>query len=178
MIVSLPPKRLCIMHLACNAEEPPKKKPNTDHQTDRQSSEKNTRETPTRTPTRKTKKTRRGGNLGEGENEDERIEVVVLGRDEETQGEPQTPRRGFGFPQRLREKEETRKHGVDETNHTKEKKRRGTHTRAKYGSGLEGLKNQTNDQPQRQKRDTINQITETRDQDHNRKTNRGANPRL
>ena len=62
MIVSLPPKRLCIMHLACNAEEPPKK-PNTDHQTDRQSSEKNTRETPTRTPTRKKKKQGGAGTL-------------------------------------------------------------------------------------------------------------------
>ena len=163
MIVSLPPKKLCIIHLACNAEEPPKtkKKPT---QTTRQT-DKAARKTPEKHPRerrREKKKTRRGGNLGEGENEDERIEVVVLGREEETQGEPQTPRRGFGFPQRLREKEETKKHGVDETNHTKEKKRRGTHTRAKYGSGLEGLKNQTNDQPQRQKRDTINQITETK----------------
>ena len=121
MIVSLPPKRLCIIHLACNAEEPPKK-PNTDHQTDRQSNEKKHQRNNHASADEK-KKTRRGGNLGEGENEDERIEVVVLGRDEETQGEPQTPRRGFGFPQRLREREEKRKHGVDDP--TRQKKRRG-----------------------------------------------------
>ena len=151
---------LCILH-AMQRNHQKKNPTQTTRQTDKAA-----RKTPEKHPRErrreKKKKTRRGGNLGEGENEDERIEVVVLGRDEETQGEPQTPRRGFGFPQRLREKEETRKHGVDETNHAKEKKRRGTHTRAKYGSGLEGLKNQTNDQPQRQKRDTINQITETK----------------
>ena len=42
------------------------------------------------------KKTKRGGNFGEGEELGVRIEVVVLGHDEETQGEPQTPEKGFG----------------------------------------------------------------------------------
>ena len=66
----------------------------------------------------------------------------------------------FGFPQRLREKEETR--NTASTKPTIQKKKRGTHTRSKYGSGLEGLKNQTNYQPQRQKRETNNQMTKTK----------------
>ena len=44
------------------------------------------------------KKTGAGRNLDEGEGHGVRVEVGVLVQDEETQGEPQTPRRGFGFP--------------------------------------------------------------------------------
>ena len=73
-------------------------------------------------------------------------------------GKPKPKR--FGFPQRLREKEETR--NTASTKPTIQRKERGTHTRSKYGSGLEGLKNQTNYQPQRQKRKTNNQMTKTK----------------
>ena len=56
-----------------------------------------------------------------------------------TQGEPQTPRRGFGFPQRLREREDKRKHGVDENNQTQEEKR-DTYKKPNTCRGLKGLK--------------------------------------
>ena len=81
-----------------------------------------------------------GAGLGRGEVEDEevRVKVAELVQGEETQGEPQTPRRGFGFPQRLRGREEKRKHGGDETNQTK--RRGGTQTTTEHGSGPEGLK--------------------------------------
>ena len=54
------------------------------------------------------KNTRRGGNLGEGEQPGVQIEVVVLGHDEETQGERQTLEKWFGVPQRRREGERER----------------------------------------------------------------------
>ena len=87
-----------------------------------------------------------------------------------TQGESQTPRRGFGFPQRLREREEKRKHGVDETNQTKKKE--GHIQKTKHGSGLEGLKDHTRYQPQRQK--PRHNQPDDKNQDLNRKTNRIA----
>ena len=123
------------------------------------------RQKPRKHPSRMTndddekKKMGAGRGLSVGEEEEVRVAVVVRVQVEETQGEPQTPRRGFGFPQRLRERAEKRKHGVDETSQTKKK---GHIQKNKHGSGLEGLKDHTRDQPQRQKRDTINQMTKPR----------------
>ena len=67
------------------------------------------------------KKTGAGGSLGVGAELRVRVGVGDRVQVEETQGEPQTPRRGFGFPQRLREREEKRIHGVDATNQTKKR---------------------------------------------------------
>ena len=97
---------------------------------------------------RKKKKASAGRGHGVGAEVRVRVEVGERVLDEETQGETQTPQRGFGFPQRLREREDKRKHGGDETNQTQ---KGGTQTKTKHGSGLEGLKNQTRAQPQRQK---------------------------
>ena len=79
----------------------------------------------------------------------------------EHKGKPKPNR--FGFPQRLRKRK--RKHGVDETNQTQ---KRGTQTKTKHGSGLEGLKNQTRAQPQRQKTRNNQQITKPRPQQKNK----------
>ena len=104
-LVSLPLLNLSEKYLACNAtpvKAPPQK--TQQRPPDRQTRQ---REKPEKHPRerRRKKKTRRGGNLGEEEHEDERVEGEVHVRDEETQGESQTPEKGFGFPQRLRKKE-------------------------------------------------------------------------
>ena len=84
---------------------------------------------------RREKKTQvRGRNLGVDAEHGVRIHEEARGQEAETQGEPQTPRRGLGFPQRLREREEKRKHGVDETSHTKEKKRDTYKNRIRVGA--------------------------------------------
>ena len=70
-------------------------------------------------PNQKDKRRRRtreragaGHGLGEGEHEGERIEVGVRVQDEESLGEPQTPKGGLGFPsawERKKEKEAKRR---------------------------------------------------------------------
>ena len=76
---------------------------------------------------------------GVGVEHEVRVEVGERVREEEnTRGIPNPPK-GFGFPQRLREREEKKKHGVDETNQTKEKKR-DTYKKPNTGRGLKGLK--------------------------------------
>ena len=107
------------------------------------------KQTPRNNPARTTKKKKkqvRERNLGVGVEEEVRVEVAVRGQVEEnTRGTP-NPKRGFGFPQRLREREEKRKHGVDETNQTQEKKR-DTYKKPNTGRGLKGLKSITNTNP-------------------------------
>ena len=112
----------------------------TDRLTDREGSEKHTK-TPTRAPTKK-KNTRRGGNLGEGEEQGVRVELVVRGHEEETQGEPQTPH-GVWVSQRLREREREREEREKNVvgKHTKQKKERvDTNIKANKGPVLKGTK--------------------------------------
>ena len=127
----LPTPPTILRHLACTStDRKTRQDKQTDRQTqtDRQDSENHTQKTPTRAAHRKKKKTGRGGNLGgKGAEHDVRVEVVVRGRDEETQGESQTPEKGFGFPQHLRERER-RENGVDETNQTTRERKRGQQT--------------------------------------------------
>ena len=145
------------------------RRPNQDHQTPENS-------TRTATPPRKPepkkqpsasdgeekKKQVRERNLGVGEGEEVRVVVVVCVQEEEnTRGNPNQKGLGSPAPERERERERERENTAS-TKPTIQKKKRGTHTKAKYGSGLEGLKNQTNYQPQRQKRETINQRTKTK----------------
>ena len=130
-----------------------------------------TRKTPSRQTSddddeKKKEKQVRGRSLGVGVGEDVRIEVGERVQVEETQGEPQTPRRGFGFPQRLREREEKRKHGVDETNQTKKKE--GHIQKPNTGRGLKGLKTIQDTNPRDKKRDTSNQMTKPRPQQKNK----------
>ena len=136
-----------MQHETTNARTKETTKKNQHRPPDRQTRQ---REKHQRAPTRSSteKKTRRDGNLGEGENEDERIEGVVLGRDEETQGESQTPEKGFGFPQHLRKRERKRENGVDETNQTtRERKRGDSKHRGRQGSGLEGRQTKQHSNP-------------------------------
>ena len=114
-----------------------------------------------RTTTKKKKKAGAGQRLGVGADLEVRVvEGERVRQEENTRGTPNPPSGGFGFPQRLREREDKRKHGGDETNQTQ---KRGPHTKTKHGSGLEGLKNQTRAQPQRQKnaKQTADDKTET-----------------
>ena len=143
-LVSLPLLNLSEKYLACNAtpgKAPPQK--TQQRPPDRQTRQREKPEKHPRERRRKEKKTRRGGNLGEEEHEDERVEGEVHVRDEETQGESQTPEKGFGFPQRLRKKERKRERERERTASTKptkqpEKKERTTNTKANKGAGLKG----------------------------------------
>ena len=108
----------------------------------------------------------RGRNLGVDAEHGVRIHEEERGQEVETQGEPQTP-----IP---REKEK-RRGNTASTKPAMQKRRRGTHTKTEYGSGLEGLKNHTIYRSQRQKRDTINQMTKPRPQQKNKQR---SHPRL
>ena len=145
------------MHAETHLQKQTKKKHSTTR-TDRETPEpKNER--------RRRRKGKKKASAGRGHGVDAEVRVrVEVGErvlDEETQGETQTPQRGLGFPQRLREREDKRKHGGEETNQTQ---KGGTQTKTKHGSGLEGLKNQTRAQPQRQKTRNKQQMTKPRPQ--------------
>ena len=83
------------------------------------------------------KKTGAGGDLGVGAGGDVRIGVGDRVQLEETQGEPQTPRRGFGFPQRLREREEETRRRRKQPDKREEE---GHIQKPNTGRGLKGSK--------------------------------------
>ena len=87
----------------------------------------------TATKENKKKKTNAGAGLGRGVGVDNevRVEGGVREQDEETQGEPQTPFGGFGFPQRLREekKERTRRRRTNQTKRRRRTQTNKNHTR-------------------------------------------------
>ena len=92
--------------------------------------------------TTKKKTTGAGHDLGEEEHGDERVEGEVHVRDEETQGESQTPEKGFGFPQRLRKKERERERERRRRSQpNNQRKRRGQQTpKRTRGQVLKGTK--------------------------------------
>ena len=153
-LVSLPHLN-AIVSFACNRPEKDQEhSQETDHHKD-----KKPENTQAGRNERKRKKTGAGGDLGVGEGGDVRIGVgdrVQLEETQETQGEPQTPRRGVWVspaPERKRREEETRRRRKQP-----DKREEGGHIqKPNTGRGLKGLKNHTIYQSQRQKRDTINQ---------------------
>ena len=86
---------------------------------------------------KKKKKQKRERNLGVGVGEEVRVVVVVRVQEEEnTRGTPNPPK-GVWVPQRLREREEKRKHGVDD-NQPDTKRRRDPYKKPNTGRGLKG----------------------------------------
>ena len=104
----------------------------------RRHSENKTRTQPTRATTKK--KTQRGGDLGEGEGEDVRVEHVVRGQvGKNTRGSP-NPLWGLGFPQRLRERGREQASPTNQPNKQRERERERDVNKQYFcqGSGLKG----------------------------------------
>ena len=97
------------------------------------------------TATEEKKKQVREPDLGEEVEQGVRVEVVVLGREEETQGESQTPEKGFGFPQHLRKKEKEKTAPTKQPNTKRE--RGDTKHLGIQGSGLEGRQTKHHSNP-------------------------------
>ena len=74
-----------------------------------------------------------------------------------TLGEPQTPKRGFGFPQRLREKDKRRERRR-RTYQTAKERESGHKHQSKQGAGLEGHKTRQHFNPKDQETRTTNQL--------------------
>ena len=106
-----------------------------DRQADRQDSKNHTQKTPTRAA-RKKKAGRAGLDLAKDAEHRVRVEGVVLVREEETQGESQTPKQGFGFPQHLRERKTERQ--TSSTNIPTTRKKEDTNINANKGQVLKG----------------------------------------
>ena len=96
---------------------------------------------------KKKKKTGAGRGRGVGVEHGVRVEVGELVREEEnTRGTPNPPKGVWVSPAPERKEKKMRKHGVDETNQTQEKKR-DTYKKPNTGRGLKGLKSITNTNP-------------------------------
>ena len=103
------------------------------------------------TTTKKKKKTGAGHDLAKGAEQEVRIEVGVRVRDEETQGEPQTPKGVWGSPapERKRKRE---KNDVGEQPKQPEKEKEGTtNTKRTRGQVLKGTKPNTIPTPETKK---------------------------
>ena len=108
-----------------------------------------------RSTTTTTKKQAREPDLAKGAEQEVRIVIVVRGRDEETQREPQTPERGFGFPQRVRERKKKREQRRRNQTNNQRTRKKGQQTSGQTGVRSLRATIQTPCQPQTQK----NQIT-------------------
>ena len=127
---SAPTKRCINIFYKCKQKPPPQTQPRWDN-------ENKTRTQPTRAPTKK--KTQRGGDLGEGESEDVRVELVVRGQvGDNTRGNP-NPKRGLGFPSAWEKEEESkRRRRTDQTKKEREREKEKDDNKQYFwqGSGL------------------------------------------
>ena len=149
MIVWLPHLfKRCITCARNNLPTPKRKtKPekHTPKQRESKQTETNHHQNSERRRRRKKKKQVREPDLGEEVEQGVRVEVVVLGREEETQGESQTPEKGFGFPQHLRKKEKEKTAPTKQPNTKRE--RGDTKHLGIQGSGLEGRQTKHHSNP-------------------------------
>ena len=107
---------------------------------------------PRATAKKKKKKQVREPDLGVVVDHGVRVQEGERGHDEETQGESQTPEKGFGFPQHLR-KRDREKTAPTKIPNTKERER-GQQTSGHAGVRSWRATNQTPFQSQRQKKNT------------------------
>ena len=119
-----------------------------DHQTARPGKENKTQKT-THASVEKRKNTRRGGDLGEGEGDEVRVEHVVRGQDEETQGESQTPKGVWVSPAPEKEKKKKTTPTTIQTQE-RERERRDNQHLGIQGSGPKGHQTKQHSNPRDQ----------------------------
>ena len=120
-------------------DRPAKTKPRKTPPTQRETKQTVTNHNPTiERRRRKKKKTQeRERNLGEDVEQGVRVELVVRGHVEETQGESQTLKRGLGFPSTWERKKE-RKNVADEHPNNKKQRKEDYEHQSEQGAGLKG----------------------------------------
>ena len=95
-------------------------------------------------------KHKRGGNLGEGKNEDERAKSEYASKIKRHKGNPK-PQKGFGFPQHLRERKRE-KNVVGNIPNSKRKRERTANNLANRGQVLKGTKTNMIPTPETEKK--------------------------
>ena len=158
-----PSRKRCIIHQsnACKKARPDTQ---TDRQTDRQKGQREQHQTKhPRERRREKKNTRRGGNLGEGEEQGVRVELGVRGHEEETLGEPQTPHGVWVSPAPERERERERERRKREkrgrrTYQTAKERESGHKHQNKQGAGLKGHNAKQHFNPKDHETRTTNQL--------------------
>ena len=115
------------------------------------------------------KKTCAGRGRGVGVEHEVRVEGGVRLQDEETQGEPQTPepQGGFGFPQRLRERESKERKKNTASTDTPNKEQGGTQTiKPNTGRALKGSTYRITHRPLRKTKRDIYTDNDRKNQKH------------
>ena len=101
---------------------------------------------------RKKKKQAREHDLGVVVEQGVRVQEGERGRDEETQGESQTPEKGFGFPQHLRKRDKEKTAPTKYRTQKRERERGDSKHLGRQGSGPEGRQTKHHSNPRDKKK--------------------------